>query len=192
LLEGDPIRARLVRRILRVDHAGEHGAVAIYEAQIARLGNRHPELRAWLSETLVHERKHRAAFHAAMPERHAKPCRALVVWRLGGRGLGTVTALLGRTGVMACTAAVERTVHAHLEEQIAYLAEHEPGLAALVREIQCEEDAHLAYAEDGLRARPAVARLLAAIVGLATEAMIALSTRGDSLRLRHALRHQAL
>jgi ubiquinone biosynthesis monooxygenase Coq7 len=137
---------RLIRRILRVNHAGEHGAVSIYEAQLQRMRARHADIGSWLAETLEHERAHRAAFRQAMPLRAAKPCRALGVWSVGGWLLGSTTAMLGRTGVMACTAAVERTVHGHLQEQIAFLRRHDLDLAALVEHIQAEELSHLAYA----------------------------------------------
>jgi len=178
---------RLIRRILRVNHAGEHGAVSIYSAQLLHLGSRHADLKAWLAETLGHERAHRSAFRDAMPKRAAKPCRALGVWSVGGWVLGCLTALLGRTGVLACTAAVERTVHGHLQEQIAYLRRRDGDLAALVERIQTEELSHLVYAETNL-GPSGPSPLLQGAVGAATEILIAISTRGDSIRLRRTLR----
>jgi 3-demethoxyubiquinol 3-hydroxylase len=178
---------RLIRRILRVNHAGEHGAVSIYSAQIFHLGARHAEVRAWLTDTLDHERAHRAAFREAMPSRAAKPCRALGVWSIGGWVLGCLTALMGRTGVMACTAAVERTVHGHLQEQIAFLRRRDVELATLVEHIQAEELSHLTYSETNLPPGSPLARFLAPVVASATELLIAISTRGDSIRLRRTL-----
>lgn len=175
--------ARLIRRILRVDHAGEHGAVFIYTAQIRRAVRLYPDIAPWLQETLSHELRHRATFLAAMPARAAKPCRAMAVWSVGGAVLGALTALFGRLGVMVCTAAVERTVHRHLGEQIAFLQAHDPELAELVRSIRAEEEHHLAFAQAHHDARRPAARLLSWAVALATEALILISTRGDSLRL---------
>jgi ubiquinone biosynthesis monooxygenase Coq7 len=179
---------RLIRRILRVNHAGEHGAIAIYGAQLQRISGGDAAIEPWLTETLEHERTHRAAFRQAMVRRAAKPCRGLAVWSIGGWLLGSITALLGRTGVMACTAAVERTVHGHLHEQIAFLRLHDPDLAALVERIQVEELSHLAYAEANLRPGSRLAWLLSGIIASATEILIAISTRGDSIRLRQTLR----
>jgi ubiquinone biosynthesis monooxygenase Coq7 len=85
---------------------------------------------------------------------------------------------------------VERTVHGHLDEQIAFLAGRDERLADLIREIQIEEDEHLAFAEARHDPRAFAARLLSAIVAAVTTILIALSTRGDSLRLRRALRRQ--
>lgn len=180
-------KQRLIRRILRVNHAGEHGAIAIYTAQIAICQRVTPDLLEWLNETLSHERKHRERFLNAMPSRQAKPCRALIVWSFGGRLLGTLTSLFGRTGVMICTSAVERTVHRHLHEQIAFLDRSDAELAETVREILKDEDAHLAYADEHHDRHTLFAKFLSWIVSVATETLILISTRGDSLRLKSAL-----
>ncbi len=179
--------ARLIRRLLRVNHAGEHGAVFIYSAQLARARRAFPDLAPWLEETLGHELRHRARFRDAMPARGAKPCRMMFVWSFGGAMLGAITALLGRTGVYVCTAAVERTVHRHLIEQAAFLDRNDAELAALVRDILVEEDAHLAAAETGHDASKMLPRALSMLVAGATETLIFLSTRGDSLRLKRAI-----
>jgi ubiquinone biosynthesis monooxygenase Coq7 len=179
---------RLIRRILRVNHAGEHGAVSIYSAQLKRLRVGTTDIEAWLTETMSHEQEHRSAFREAMAPRFAKPCRALSVWSIGGWCLGWITALWGRTGIMACTAAVERTVHAHLAEQVSFLRCYDFDLAALVERIQVEESSHLAYAEANLTNDLRLAGPLSVFIACATEILIALSTRGDSIRLRHSLR----
>lgn len=98
-----------------------------------------------------------------------------------------ITALVGRAGVLACTAAVERTVHGHLQEQIMFLRRRDGERAALVEHIQAEELAHLDYAETNLRSGSALARLLSPMIALATALLIAISTRGDSIRLRRSL-----
>jgi ubiquinone biosynthesis monooxygenase Coq7 len=178
---------RLIPRILRVNHAGEHGAVAIYSAQLAHARHAHPDLVPWLEDTLSHEQRHRTRFREAMPTRAAKPCRMMFVWSFGGAMLGALTAACGRAGVYVCTAAVERTVHKHLTEQIAFLDRADPPLATIVRDILIEEDAHLAHAEAHHDTQSLFARTLSLLVSTATETLIFLSTRGDSLRLRSAL-----
>lgn len=184
------IDSRIVRRILRVNHAGEHGAVSIYSAQIRRVAAGHPELKFWLGRTLEHETRHRARFLAAMPSRGAKPCRLLAVWSTGGWVLGYSTSLLGPFGVMVCTAAVERTVHRHLVEQIDFLKARDPELAALILEIQKDEDEHLDHAERNHDPNHWFARILSAFVAVATELLIWLSTRGDSTRLSAELKER--
>jgi ubiquinone biosynthesis monooxygenase Coq7 len=179
---------RIVRRILRVNHAGEQGAISIYGAQIALAKARYPDLLPWLEETLQHEKRHRGTFLEMMPTRATTPCPVASVWSVGGAILGMVTALLGRHGVIVCTAAVERTVHKHLVEQIAYLSGRDAELADSIRKVQVEENQHLAFAEERHDPQAPVARLLSAAISIVTEALIFIATRGDSMRLNAALR----
>lgn len=175
---------RIIRRILRVNHSGEHGAVAIYSSQISRARKRCPELLPWLEDVLSHEIRHRKAFLEAMPSRGAKPCRAMFVWKAGGALLGAITALFGKSGVMICTAAVERTVHNHLVEQVNFLNDADAELAIVVKDILAEEDQHLADAENMYDQNSIAAKSLSLIIAFATETLIFLSTRGDSRKLR--------
>jgi ubiquinone biosynthesis monooxygenase Coq7 len=179
---------RMVQRILRVNHAGEQGAIAIYGAQISRAKSRYPDLLPWLEETLGHEKRHRETFLALMSARAVTPCPVAGIWSVGGAVLGFVTASLGRSGVIVCTAAVERTVHKHLVEQIAYLQGRDDALADGIRQVQVEEDAHLAFAEANHDPRAPFARFLSVLVGIVTEILIWLATRGDSARLGAVLR----
>ena len=91
---------------------------------------------------------------------------------------------------MACTAAVERAVHGHREEQIAFLLDTDPPLAALVQEIQREEMEHLSYAEDRIPPGSITARLVEPLIAVCTNALIALSTQGVSLTLNGELRRR--
>src|ERR1700721_2962618 len=98
---------RTVARILKVNHAGEHGAIRIYRAQLWVARRCCPEVVPFLEEVLGHEIRHHASFSAAMPSRAARPCRVMALWSNGGLVLGFLTALLGRQGIWICTAAVE-------------------------------------------------------------------------------------
>lgn len=176
-------------RILRVNHGGEHGAIRIYRAQIALARLRAPDLLPFLRVTLAHEREHLARFRGLMPARVAKPCRLMWVWSVGGGLLGAVTGLFGREAILVCTEAVERTVHQHLDAQLAYLGESDPEMSTAIREIQAQELGHLRHAKasrDG-GDHPLTKALDGVIVGL-TEILIWLSTRGDSLRLAREIR----
>jgi 3-demethoxyubiquinol 3-hydroxylase len=179
---------RTVWRILRVNHAGEQGAISIYGAQIALAKARYPDLLPWLEETLEHEKGHRRTFLDLMPARSTTPCPVASVWSVGGAILGLMTALLGRHGVIVCTAAVERTVHRHLAEQIAYLSGRDDELADGIRKVQVEENAHLAFAEERHDPQALLARVLSGGISIITEALMFIATRGDSMRLNAALR----
>jgi ubiquinone biosynthesis monooxygenase Coq7 len=177
---------KTIIRILRVNHAGEYGAIRIYGAQIFCARFLHRDLLPFLEETRAHEIDHCRRFAEALTERQSRTCAAMPLWGCGGWMLGFVTACLGRNAVMACTAAVERTVHAHLEEQIRYLGPRDPALRDMIAEIQQEELTHLAYAEDHLR-QSWLVRPLTGLIALATEVVIYLSTQGDLGRMRREI-----
>lgn len=179
--------ALTIVRIVKVNHAGEHGAIRIYRAQLAVARWLYPDIAIFLEEMLGHEIEHCARFRAAMPARRARPCRAMFLWGWGGYGLGLLTALFGRRAVWICTAAVEETVHRHLDEQLAYLTDKDESLRSVIAAIHVEELAHLnrAIASSG-EPKPADAILRGAI-SLVTECLIWLSTWGDSTRLKRLL-----
>ena len=131
--------ALTVARIVKVNHAGEFGAIRIYSAQIAVSRRRYPDVVPALSDMLAHEKKHCAAFLGAMPERNARPCRVMSLWSWGGWLLGFLTALMGRQAIWICTAAVEAAVHRHLDDQLHFLRERDPGLRDIILSIREEE-----------------------------------------------------
>ena len=182
--------ALTIARIVRVNHAGEFGAIRIYAAQILVAARLCPDCLPALTEMLGHEREHCAKFRAAMPERNSRPCRVMQFWSLGGWLLGFLTALLGRRGVWACTAAVEAAVHRHLDDQLHFLAARDPELYALILSIREEELAHLHHAEAELPdAGPALV-FLKRRIGDVADLLIWLSTWGDSARMARALRER--
>lgn len=186
--------ASTIARILKVNHGGEHGAVRIYVAQIAAARVRCPELTPALTGLLQHERRHEQIFLALMPDRGARPCRLMWFWAVGGWVLGLLTGALGAGGVYVCTRAVERTVHRHLDEQLAWLRlQHgvpDQALIAAIAEVQSEEESHLAWAEAGAK-QSGVGALLDAAVVFLVEALIWMSTQGESHRLSKQLEADA-
>ena len=179
--------ARTIARILKVNHAGEHGAIRIYRSQIAIARWRCPDVVPELEEMLAHEVSHRARFAEVMPSRHAKPCRMLFLWGIGGRLLGIGTALLGRNAIWACTAAVEEAVHRHLNDQLAFLSSRDRELYTLIDSIKSEELSHLDHAEKNLTSHGAIVRLLRRSIDAVTEVLIFMSTSGDSVRMAREL-----
>lgn len=175
------VNTSIAARILRVNHGGEHGAVSIYSAQIIAARLRAPDLLPFLEEALVHERSHRARFRELMPAREAKPCRMMWIWAVGGGFLGLGTGLLGREAILACTEAVEQTVHRHLDDQIHWASGRDENLRRVIEDIRVEEVAHIRYAVDHRNGGGFA--WLERLISSATEALIWISTRGDSARL---------
>lgn len=179
-----------VRSILRVNYAGEYGAVRIYQAQRALARFLAPDIVPFLDETLAHEIAHRDRFRRLMAPRDVRPCGAMPVWGIGGCALGLMTGLLGRTAVLVCTEAVERTVHHHLDDQLRALGNTDPEVSKAIRDIQIEELGHLEFAERRLAATSAIARVVRPVVAGSTALLIWLSTYGEALILRRILRRQ--
>tara|TARA_R110002096_G_scaffold46495_1_gene124024 strand:+ start:220 stop:807 length:588 start_codon:yes stop_codon:yes gene_type:complete len=178
---------RTRRRILKVNHAGERGAIAIYQAQLLFSRFWPDTTNTFLREALSHERSHAAAFRGAMMARNVRPCPGTAIWIVGGFGLGLVSVLGGLRGVMACTAAIETAVHGHLDEQIAYLRGRDDDLVDIIAAIQIEEAAHMEEGAAGYDPDCTTAGAFTGFVSAVTEALIWLATFGDSARMRAAL-----
>ena len=118
-LPGDPDRERETERMIRVDHAGEYGAVRIYEGQLRVLGK--TASAPVIEHMAEQERRHLDAFDKMVPERRVRPTALLPLWHAAGFALGAGTALMGEKAAMACTVAVEEVIDEHYAAQIAKL-----------------------------------------------------------------------
>jgi ubiquinone biosynthesis monooxygenase Coq7 len=131
------------KKILKVNHAGEFGAVNIYKAQIfvAKLFCRNyvDVLESFKKD----EERHLAVFWEEIERRDGVKCKSYWLCGLGGYVMGTISALFGKRGVMACTWAVESVVVDHLHNQLLYL-EGKEDLEAIraVRSILDDEENH--------------------------------------------------
>lgn len=160
-----PTKPRL-GEMLRVDHAGEYGAVAIYRGQRAvfeKLPHKQ-EIAATIAEMEAGEDQHLKTFDRLLAERNVRPTLLSPLWNAAGFGLGAATALMGEKAAMACTAAVEEVIEQHYGEQAEALAADEPALAATVAQFREEELEHKHTAEDaGAEDAPGYALLSAVI-----------------------------
>lgn len=111
----DPSK-QMLDKMLRVDHAGEYGAIRIYQGQLAVLGN--TSVAPVLQEMHDQEKVHLATFNQLLPKYRVRPTVMLPFWDLAGFMLGAGTALLGKESAMACTVAVESVIGEHYNSQI--------------------------------------------------------------------------
>ena len=139
-LPGDLPREDLVRRMIRVDQAGEYGARRIYEGQLAVLGRRRD------AEPIRHmaeqEKRHLDAFDKLIGERRVRPTALHPLWHVAGYALGAATALLGREAAMACTVAVEEVIDEHYRKQAVALGRDDPELKTMIETFRAEEIEH--------------------------------------------------
>lgn len=170
--------ARLAE-ILRVDHAGELGAVHIYRGQRAVLGGApgRERIAGQLEEMEAHEARHLARFETLLAERGVRPTLLTPLWRLAGFALGAGTALMGEKAAHACTEAVETVIGEHYANQVRELSPSQPDLAAELSEFQAEELAHRDLAvEEGARDAPGYP-LLAAVIRAGCRTAIRISEK---------------
>jgi ubiquinone biosynthesis monooxygenase Coq7 len=132
--------------MIRVDHAGEYGAVRIYEGQLAVLRGRAS------GDTIRHmaeqEQHHLKTFDRLLNERKVRPTALEPIWRLAGFALGMGTALLGEKAAFACTAAVEEAIDEHYAQQIEDLGARDPVLRQTVEAFRADEAEHRQTALD--------------------------------------------
>ena len=127
---GNSFNKREFHRLLRVDHAGEYGAVRIYQGQIeaAKSKMEDEEYQQGLTHMLEQEKSHLDWFDKALPRYRTRPTALMPLWDRMGFGLGWITAKLGKSSAMACTVAVETEIEKHYQRQIerldAYLDDH--------------------------------------------------------------------
>jgi len=139
-LPGDLSREELIERIIRVDHAGEYGAVRIYQGQMAVLG------KSASAQTLQHmteqEKKHLETFEKLAVERRVRPTLLTPIWHAAGFALGAGTALMGEKAAMACTQAIEEVIDEHYAEQAEKLGDDESDLRQTIEKFRAEEVEH--------------------------------------------------
>ncbi len=162
--------------MLRVDQAGEYGAVRIYAGQLAVLGDRHPLSRE-VARMAEQEAHHRAHFDAMMARRGGRPTILQPFWHVAGYALGAATALIGPEAAMACTAAIETEIDHHYGRQLEEIGDDDPELSTAIADFQAEEvehrDSAIAHGAESAPAYP----LLAGMIRLGCRAAIALSQR---------------
>ena len=109
-----------VEEFIRVDHAGERGAIKIYEGQLLALNTiiKNDELKKKIEEMQVHEKEHCDYFEKEIKKRNIKPTKFLPLWDLLGVGLGFGSAIIGKKATMLSTASVEEVIDQHYQKQI--------------------------------------------------------------------------
>jgi 3-demethoxyubiquinol 3-hydroxylase len=131
--------------MLRVDHAGEYGAVAIYKGQLA-VFKRQPgreRITTQLEEMAHQEQDHLDAFDKLLAAGRVRPTAMSPIWNAAGFALGAATALIGEKAAHACTEAVESVIEEHYGDQVAELeAAGEKDLAARLSKFRDDEIAH--------------------------------------------------
>ena len=135
---------KTLEEIIRVDHAGERGAIKIYEGQLLALKTVKEDkiLKNKIEAMKEHEKEHLKYFENEIRKRKIKPTYLLPLWDLMGVALGFGTALMGKKAAMLCTASVEEVIEDHYENQLKKIGNDEMELKAKIEKFKGDELEH--------------------------------------------------
>tara|TARA_B100001029_G_C14942397_1_gene383951 strand:+ start:48 stop:581 length:534 start_codon:yes stop_codon:yes gene_type:complete len=140
-----------LEEFIRVDHAGERGAIKIYEGQLLALNTlvKDEKLKKTIEEMKIHEKEHCNFFENEIKKRNIEPTKLLPLWDLLGIGLGFGSTILGKKAAMLCTASVEEVIDEHYLNQLNQLGQDESNLKKKITKFREDEIHHkdIAYEE---------------------------------------------
>ena len=133
-----------LEEFIRVDHAGERGAIKIYEGQLLALNTLYKDdkLKKTIEKMKLHEKEHLDFFEKEIKKRNIKPTKFLPIWDLLGVGLGFGSTLLGKKAAMLCTASVEEVIDQHYQKQINQIENDEKKLKEKIIKFREDELNH--------------------------------------------------
>ena len=133
-----------VKEFIRVDHAGERGAIKIYEGQLLALNTivKDENLKKIIEKMKIHEKEHCAFFENEIKKRNIKPTKFLPLWDLLGVTIGFSSTILGKKAAMLCTASVEEVIDEHYQNQINQLNSDEKKLKEKITKFRQDELHH--------------------------------------------------
>ena len=138
------INKKKIEEFIRVDHAGERGAIKIYEGQLLALNTiiKDDDLKKTIEEMKKHEKEHCDYFENEIKKRNINPTKLLPLWDLMGVGLGFGSTILGKKAAMLCTASVEEVIDKHYLNQIKQLGNNEKNLKKKIVKFREDELNH--------------------------------------------------
>ena len=139
-----------IEEFIRVDHAGERGAIKIYEGQLLALSTvvNNNDLKKMIKDMKEHEQEHCNFFEDEIRKRNIKPTKLLPLWDLLGLGLGFGSTILGKKAAMLCTASVEEVIDGHYKSQIDQIGSDENDLKKNIIKFRNDEINHKDIAYD--------------------------------------------
>ena len=135
---------KILEEIIRVDHAGERGAIKIYEGQLLALNTikQDKNLKNTIEDMREHEKEHLRYFESEIQKRNIKPTYLLPLWDVMGVALGFGTAMLGKKATMLCTASVEEVIEEHYKNQIEKIGNDEETLRKKIENLEMMKSNH--------------------------------------------------
>ena len=173
------INKKKIEEFIRVDHAGERGAVKIYEGQLLALNTfiKDDTLKKIIEEMIVHEKEHCDFFEIEIKKRNINPTKFLPLWDLLGVGLGFGSTLLGKKAAMLCTASVEEVIDEHYQNQINQLNSDENFLKEKIKKFRQDEINHKNIAYDNGASKEGIYSIFDKIIKTGSKIAISISEK---------------
>jgi ubiquinone biosynthesis monooxygenase Coq7 len=170
---------KTLEEIIRVDHAGERGAIKIYEGQLLALKTFKQDefLKKKIEEMKEHEREHYEYFDKEIKKRNIQPTKLLPLWDIMGVTLGFGTAMLGEKAAMLCTASVEEVIDAHYKNQTYKLEADEKELKEKIIKFREDELHHKEIAYDNGATKKGLYGLLDKVIKTSSRIAITISEK---------------
>ena len=168
-----------IEEFIRVDHAGERGAIKIYEGQLLALNTvfKDEKLKKTIEEIKFNEKEHLDFFEKELKKRNIKPTKFLPIWDLLGVGLGFGTTLLGKKAAMLCTASVEEVIDEHYQKQINQIEDDEKQLKKKIIKFKEDELHHKDIAYDEGASKEGIYSILDKIIKTGSRIAINISEK---------------
>ena len=170
---------RKLEEFIRVDHAGERGAIKIYEGQLLALNtfNKDEKLKKLIEDMKIHEEEHSEYFEKEISKRNIKPTRFLKIWDLLGIGLGFGSTILGKKAAMLCTASVEEVIDTHYQNQIDQIGDDEIELKKKIIKFREDELHHKDIAFEEGASKEGLYKILDGIINTGSKIAIKISEK---------------
>ncbi len=170
---------KILEEIIRVDHAGERGAIKIYEGQLLALKTikQDRDLKNKIEDMRDHEKEHLEYFEKEIQKRKIKPTYLLPLWDVMGVALGFGTAILGKKAAMLCTASVEEVIEEHYEGQLKNLGNDEKELKSKIEKFKSDETDHKNIAYDSGASNKGIYSIMDKIIKTGSRIAITISEK---------------
>jgi ubiquinone biosynthesis monooxygenase Coq7 len=170
---------KLLEQFIRVDHAGERGAIKIYEGQLLALKTfmKNDKLKNQIEEMKKHEKEHAEFFDKEIKKRNIKPTKFLPLWDLLGVGLGFGSTILGTKAAMLCTASVEEVIDEHYQNQINRIEDDEKELKKKIVKFREDELHHKDIAYDNGATKEGIYSILDKVIKTSSRIAITISEK---------------
>jgi ubiquinone biosynthesis monooxygenase Coq7 len=168
-----------IEEFIRVDHAGERGAIKIYEGQLLALSTfvKDENLKKTIEKMKNHEKEHLDFFNEEIRRRNIKPTKLLPLWDLLGVGLGFSSAIMGKKATMLCTASVEEVIDKHYQNQLDQLHSDEKVLKEKIKKFRDDELHHIDIAYEQGASKQGLYSILDKIIKTGSKVAINISEK---------------